>query len=85
MLVVVYSKNGTNGLLVVDVHGKSSRKVFQELVDIPSNGLRRFSATSFVVIGSTTDTPQSIYYVDISDPTTIKKIRSSTESRALPT
>lgn len=85
-MVAVYTREATNGLLLIDLVTSDWQELPLDLVDIQKNAVRRLSDTSFVVIGTSRTTPAAVYVVDIaSQPIQKALIRSSMDAINLPT
>lgn len=83
-LVAVYTKNATNGVLVIDVAKQTCIEVPLGLVDIQRNALRRVSDTSFVVIGASQGAPSTAYLVDVGRPSQNRVVKASSSLSHIP-
>lgn len=67
-LVATSTKHATDTLLLVDLQTSKAVELSLGLVDIPLNSIRKISNTKFVVLGSKSTSPSSLYVVDITKP-----------------
>jgi dipeptidyl aminopeptidase/acylaminoacyl peptidase len=76
-LVIAYTKNAFNGLLLYNVTKKSTVELNLGLVDIQHNALRRVSDTKFAALGGSATAPTALYLVDVTKPSEKVLLRSS--------
>ncbi|KAL2059737.1 hypothetical protein VTL71DRAFT_10229 [Oculimacula yallundae] len=77
ILVVTYTRDATNGLLLYDIAKGSVVELPTGLVTIDNCALSKVSNTEFVVIGATLTAPEALYLIDITKPTEKKLLKTS--------
>ena len=77
-IVATSTKHATDTLLLVDLQTSKAVELSLGLVDIPLNSIRKISNTKFVVLGSKSTSPSSLYLVDITKPSEKILLKSST-------
>ncbi|KAL1848396.1 hypothetical protein Plec18167_004821 [Paecilomyces lecythidis] len=68
-----------NRLVVIDLKMETFQFLDSELIEIRFNALRKLTDTKFAVIGSTARFPQSLYELDLADPSHRRLIKASAE------
>lgn len=67
-ILITYTKEASNGILLYNVLKKSGTELPLGLVNIFSAAISRVSETQFAVIGGTKTTPVGLYLVDVTKP-----------------
>ncbi|CZR67614.1 related to dipeptidyl aminopeptidases/acylaminoacyl-peptidases [Phialocephala subalpina] len=83
-LVITYTKKATNGLVLFDLATKSTTELPVGLVSIQGCAVKKVSSTSIAVISGSLDAPTALYLIDITNPSSKKLLKSSTDAE-LPT
>lgn len=75
-LIITYTKDATNGILLYNIPKRSVEELPLGIVSIFSSVIGRVSDTQFVVIGGTKTTPDGLYLVDVTKPTEKQLLKS---------
>ncbi|PMD29671.1 alpha/beta-hydrolase [Hyaloscypha variabilis F] len=75
-IIITYTKEATNGILLYNIPKKSTKELPLGLVSIFGPAISRVSDTQFAVIGGTRTTPDGLYLVDITKPSEKKLLKS---------
>ena len=80
-MAAIYTKNGTEKLIVVDINSETFTDLGLEIVSpaFYGNTIRRVSDTAFVVIGSTPKNPPAIYHVDVQHSFKLTLLKTSAD------
>jgi hypothetical protein len=73
-IIITYTKEATNGILLYNIPKKSTKELPLGLVSIFA--ISRVSDTQFAVVGGTRTTPDGLYLVDITKPSEKKLLKS---------
>jgi dipeptidyl aminopeptidase/acylaminoacyl peptidase len=76
-IVITYTKNATNGLLIHNIAKSSTIELDLGLIDIQRCAIQRVSDTQFVVIAGTAIAPIALYLVDVTRPKEKKFLKST--------
>jgi dipeptidyl aminopeptidase/acylaminoacyl peptidase len=75
-LIITYTREATNGILLYNIPKKSATELPLGLVSIFSAAISRVSDTQFAVIGGTKTSPVGLYIVDVTKPTEKQLLKS---------
>jgi dipeptidyl aminopeptidase/acylaminoacyl peptidase len=75
-LILTYTKEAVNGVLLYNISKKSVTELPLGLVDIFGAAISRVSDTQFAVIGGTKTTPVGLYLVDVTKPSEKQLLKS---------
>lgn len=83
-LIITYTKEATNGILLYNIPKKSATDLPLGLVSVFGTAVSRVSDTQFAVIGGTKTTPVGLYLVDVSKPSEKELLKSCSGVEVLP-
>jgi len=75
-IIITYTKEATNGILLYNIPKKSATELPLGLVSIFGPAVSRISDSQFAVIGGTKTTPVGLYVVDVTKPSEKKLLKS---------
>lgn len=80
-VAAIYTKNGTENLILIDINSDTFTDLQLEIVspDFFGNTIRRVSDTAFVVIGSKPKNPPALYHVDVQDSFKMTLLKTSAD------
>jgi dipeptidyl aminopeptidase/acylaminoacyl peptidase len=76
-IIITYTKEATNGILLYNIPNKSATELPLGLVSISGAAISRVSDTQFAVIGGTKTTPNGLYLVDVTKPPEKQLLKTS--------